>query len=233
MSENSFFNAQQLTALEHWNKRGFCTRATLLARLVDQLPETAELAKQKILLRALFAKAEHLEQANPLIGPTGESNVLYLTGRGESLVYGSESASPLAILGLVIAALMTGNAVILHAPQHAEWAAQLCRLLHQIGVPSNILTPCHDDSLAQLLATPALKLMCAACDVQEAIRLSRQLAAREGVLVPLVAETDSMQCTQLLQPDFLWRLVTEKTRTINTTAVGGNASLLALGSAAI
>jgi delta 1-pyrroline-5-carboxylate dehydrogenase len=36
-----------------------------------------------------------------------------------------------------------------------------------------------------------------------------------------------------VNPDFLLRLVTEKTRTINTTATGGNAALLELGSSAV
>ncbi len=233
MFDNTFLNAQHVAVLEHWDRRGFRSRANLLATIVDQLPETAELAKQKTLLRALLAKADGLDQADTLLGPTGESNVLYLAGRGDTLVYGSETTSPLAILGLVVAALMTGNAVILHAPYHADWAEQVCRLLYQVGVPSNILTLSQDDSLEQLLATQTLKLMCAACGVLETIDLGRQLAAREGVLVPLVTEIDSVQCSHLLQPDFLWRFVTEKTRTINTTAVGGNASLLALGSASI
>ena len=50
----------------------------------------------------------------------------------------------------------------------------------------------------------------------------RSLAQRSGVLVQYAAETDPQGCSTLLQPDHLLRFVTEKTRTINTTAVGGN-----------
>jgi delta 1-pyrroline-5-carboxylate dehydrogenase len=35
--------------------------------------------------------------------------------------------------------------------------------------------------------------------------------------------------SEMLTPDYLYRFVTERVRTINTTAIGGNASLLELG----
>jgi len=47
------------------------------------------------------------------------------------------------------------------------------------------------------------------------------LAARDGALVPLVPTAEDM-------PIALWRLVAERALCVNTTAAGGNASLMTL-----
>jgi len=61
-------------------------------------------------------------------------------------------------------------------------------------------------------------LVAGAADRVQALRVG--VAARDGPLVPVVAAG----------PDGydLWRLVSERTLTVNTTASGGNASLLSL-----
>jgi RHH-type transcriptional regulator, proline utilization regulon repressor / proline dehydrogenase / delta 1-pyrroline-5-carboxylate dehydrogenase len=48
------------------------------------------------------------------------------------------------------------------------------------------------------------------------------LAAREGALVPVIETTET-------DPVPLWRLVAERAVCVNTTAAGGNASLMTLG----
>ena len=79
-------------------------------------------------------------KARPLPGPTGESNVLRLRGRGVFVAI-SPWNFPLAIfLGQVAAALMAGNAVVAKpAEQTPLIAAEAVRLLHQAGVPASAL----------------------------------------------------------------------------------------------
>ena len=76
----------------------------------------------------------------PLPGPTGESNVLRLRGRGVFVAI-SPWNFPLAIfLGQVAAALMAGNAVVAKpAEQTPLIAAEAVRLLHEAGVPPSAL----------------------------------------------------------------------------------------------
>ncbi|MFA0070912.1 1-pyrroline-5-carboxylate dehydrogenase, partial [Vibrio breoganii] len=67
---------------------------------------------------------------------------------------------------------------------------------------------------------------------QTAQAINLQLAKRDGAIVGLVAETDLATMNVANDPHLSLRFITERTRTINITAVGGNATLLELGSEA-
>ena len=59
--------------------------------------------------------------------------------------------------------------------------------------------------------------------------ISQELANTDGILTQVISVTDMEGLSEMLTPDYLHRFVTERVRTINTTAIGGNASLLELG----
>ncbi|NTJ39281.1 1-pyrroline-5-carboxylate dehydrogenase, partial [Vibrio vulnificus] len=59
--------------------------------------------------------------------------------------------------------------------------------------------------------------------------LNLQLAKRDGAIVGLVSATDQAGALLAHDPHLSLRFITERTRTINITAVGGNATLLELG----
>jgi delta 1-pyrroline-5-carboxylate dehydrogenase len=224
----------QTTAIwEAWNRRGFADRCRLLEPILEQLPAHAEAAATVRLAKQLLQDAAALEPVIALPGPTGESNELYLTGRGVVLVLGNEQSTHSLITCQLLAALACGNAVALHWPEQAEWSSALVDACHQSGVPKGALVLSEATSSKDLLQTPDLRLVISSGTPEQIIALNRTLAAQDGVLIQLVAETDTTNCPQLVSPDFLLRLVTEKTRTINTTAVGGNATLLELGSSAV
>src|SRR5581483_11415198 len=84
--------------------------------------------------RDLFGASE------PMPGPTGESNVLGLRGRGVFVAI-SPWNFPLAIFtGQITAALMAGNAVVAKpAEQTPLIAFEAVRLLHEAGVPASAL----------------------------------------------------------------------------------------------
>jgi RHH-type proline utilization regulon transcriptional repressor/proline dehydrogenase/delta 1-pyrroline-5-carboxylate dehydrogenase len=126
-------------------------------------------------------------------GVTGESNVLTLRGRG-AWVCISPWNFPLAIfVGQVAAALATGNTVLAKpAEQTPGVAAAAVRLLHDAGVPSHALQLLHGtgDSIgAGLVALPGIAGVAFTGSTEVAKLIQRALAASDGPIVPLLAET--------------------------------------------
>jgi RHH-type proline utilization regulon transcriptional repressor/proline dehydrogenase/delta 1-pyrroline-5-carboxylate dehydrogenase len=136
--------------------------------------------------RALFGADETMP------GPTGESNVLRLRGRGVFVAI-SPWNFPLAIfLGQVTAALMAGNAVVAKpAEQTPLIAAEAIRLLHEAGVPASALHLVPGDGRigAALTAHPEVAGVVFTGSTEVARSINRALAAKDGPIVPLIAET--------------------------------------------
>jgi RHH-type proline utilization regulon transcriptional repressor/proline dehydrogenase/delta 1-pyrroline-5-carboxylate dehydrogenase len=125
-------------------------------------------------------------------GPTGESNILRLRGRGVFIAI-SPWNFPLAIfLGQVAAALMAGNAVIAKpAEQTPRIAAEAIRLLHEAGIPASALHLAQGDGRigAALVAHPDIAGVVFTGSTEVARSINRALAAKDGPIVPLIAET--------------------------------------------
>ncbi|MGH6765019.1 MAG: bifunctional proline dehydrogenase/L-glutamate gamma-semialdehyde dehydrogenase PutA, partial [Bradyrhizobium sp.] len=125
-------------------------------------------------------------------GPTGESNVLRLRGRGVFIAI-SPWNFPLAIfLGQVAAALMAGNSVVAKpAEQTPLVAAEAVRLLHEAGVPTFALHLAQGDGRigAALTAHPDVAGVVFTGSTEVARSINRSLAAKDGPIVPLIAET--------------------------------------------
>ncbi|MEW6769706.1 MAG: bifunctional proline dehydrogenase/L-glutamate gamma-semialdehyde dehydrogenase PutA [Pseudomonadota bacterium] len=128
----------------------------------------------------------------PMPGPTGESNVLRMRGRGV-IVAISPWNFPLAIfLGQVTAALMAGNSVVAKpAEQTPMIAAEAVALLHEAGVPQSALHLVQGDGLigAALVAHGDTAGVVFTGSTEVARSINRTLAARDGPIVPLIAET--------------------------------------------
>jgi RHH-type proline utilization regulon transcriptional repressor/proline dehydrogenase/delta 1-pyrroline-5-carboxylate dehydrogenase len=125
-------------------------------------------------------------------GPTGESNVLVLRGRGVFIAI-SPWNFPLAIfLGQVTAALMAGNAVVAKpAEQTPLIAAEAVSLLHEAGVPASALRLVQGDGRigADLVAHNDVAGVVFTGSTEVARSINRTLAAKDGPIVPLIAET--------------------------------------------
>jgi RHH-type proline utilization regulon transcriptional repressor/proline dehydrogenase/delta 1-pyrroline-5-carboxylate dehydrogenase len=136
--------------------------------------------------RKLFGDGETLP------GPTGESNVLRLRGRGVFVAI-SPWNFPLAIfLGQVTAALAAGNTVVAKpAEQTPLIATEAIRLLHEAGVPSSALHLLLGDGKigAALTAHPDIAGVVFTGSTEVARAINRALAAKDGPIVPLIAET--------------------------------------------
>jgi RHH-type transcriptional regulator, proline utilization regulon repressor / proline dehydrogenase / delta 1-pyrroline-5-carboxylate dehydrogenase len=158
--------------------------------LDDALPEVREATD---FCRYYAAEGSKLfGEDNTMPGPTGESNVLRLRGRGVFVAI-SPWNFPLAIfLGQVAAALMAGNAVVAKpAEQTPLIAAEAVRLLHEAGVPASALhlVPGDGSIGAALVAHADVAGVVFTGSTEVARSINRTLAAKDGPIVPLIAET--------------------------------------------
>ncbi|RDI61977.1 bifunctional proline dehydrogenase/L-glutamate gamma-semialdehyde dehydrogenase PutA [Microvirga subterranea] len=125
-------------------------------------------------------------------GPTGESNVLRLRGRGVFVAI-SPWNFPLAIfLGQVGAALMAGNAVVAKPAEQTPLIADLAvRILHEAGVPKTALHLIPGDGRigARLVENKDVAGVVFTGSTEVARIINRTLAAKDAAIVPLIAET--------------------------------------------
>jgi RHH-type transcriptional regulator, proline utilization regulon repressor / proline dehydrogenase / delta 1-pyrroline-5-carboxylate dehydrogenase len=164
-----------------------CEGGKTLDDALSELREAADFCRYYATQgRKLFGDGETMP------GPTGESNVLRLRGRG-AFVAISPWNFPLAIfLGQVTAALMAGNTVVAKpAEQTPLIAAEAIRLLHEAGVPVSALHLLPGDGAigAALTAHRDIAGVVFTGSTEVARAINRALAAKDGPIVPLIAET--------------------------------------------
>ncbi len=196
-----------------WNATALVTRAAVLRRAADaleaRLPEfcallvkeahktlgdcIAEVREAVDFCRYYADQAEERLCTQQLPGPTGESNELHLHGRGVFVCI-SPWNFPLAIFaGQVVAALVAGNSVAAKpAEQTPAVAKRFVELLHAAGVPSDALALLHGpgETVGAALVNDARTAgVCFTGSTQVAKVINRTLAAKDGAIVPLIAET--------------------------------------------
>ncbi len=140
-----------------------------------------------------------------LPGPTGESNQFSLHPRGPVLCLGPDGDS---LLAQAVQALAAGNSVLAVAPN----ASDILTMLRNSGFPLATLDGCVDP---KSLASLPIHLLAYAGSSEERAALRIALADRAGPIVPLV--------TDLIDPI---AYCSERSVCIDTTAAGGNATLL-------
>jgi RHH-type proline utilization regulon transcriptional repressor/proline dehydrogenase/delta 1-pyrroline-5-carboxylate dehydrogenase len=101
---------------------------------------------------------------------------------------------PLAIFaGQITAALAAGNAVIAKpAEQTPLIAAAGVELMHRAGIPGDVIQLLPGDGKevgGPLVADPRITGVCFTGSTEVALLINRQLARRDGPVVPLIAET--------------------------------------------
>ena len=196
-----------------WSRTAVADRAAMLRAAADalehQLPRfcallvreafktwgdaVSEVREAVDFLRYYASEAERIMAPMAMPGPTGESNELRLVARG-TWVCISPWNFPLAIfMGQVAAALSTGNTVLAKpAEQTPGVALEAVRLLHAAGVPVAALHLLHgpgDTVGAALVAAPGVAGVVFTGSTQVARIIHRALAAKDGPIVPLIAET--------------------------------------------
>jgi RHH-type proline utilization regulon transcriptional repressor/proline dehydrogenase/delta 1-pyrroline-5-carboxylate dehydrogenase len=133
---------------------------------------------------------------HPLPGPAGERNSLQLHGRGVFVAI-SPWNFPLSIFtGQVAAALAAGDAVLAKpAEQTPRIAAAAVKLFHAAGLDPLLLalTPGDGEKVGQaLIAHPGCDGVAFTGGTDTAFAINRCLAARDGPIVPFIAETGGL-----------------------------------------
>jgi RHH-type proline utilization regulon transcriptional repressor/proline dehydrogenase/delta 1-pyrroline-5-carboxylate dehydrogenase len=205
--------AAAAAAYPRWNATPVESRAAILERAADRLEARraefmqllileagktvldalAEVREAVDFLRFYAAQARRLlAHAETLPGPTGEHNELQLHGRG-LFVCISPWNFPLAIYtGQIAAALVAGNPVIAKPAEQTNLvAAQMAQLLRDAGVPSYVFQNVLGEGElgAALVADPRIAGVAFTGSVEVAQLINRSLAARNGPIATLIAET--------------------------------------------
>ena len=207
------------SASHDWDAKGGDARAAILERAADlfeadRAPLLGLMVREagKTLANAqadLREAVDHLRYsavearrsfAEPiwLKGPTGECNELSLHGRGVFACI-SPWNFPLAIFtGQIAGALAAGNAVVAKpAEQTPLTAARAIKHLHAGGVPVDVLhlLPGRGETVgAALVRDPRIDGIAFTGSTDTGIGINRALAAREGPIVKLIAETGGQNC---------------------------------------
>ena len=206
--------ARAEAAAADWDALGAEARARILRRIADLYEENhtelmalavreagktvgdalAEVREAVDFCRYYAARgAEIFADSQRMPGPTGECNELRHAGRGVFLCI-SPWNFPLAIFtGQIVAALMAGNAVLAKpAEQTGLMAAAAVRLMQRAGVPGEVLQLLPGDGAAlggRLVKDARVGGVAFTGSVETGQAINRALAARDGAVVPLIAET--------------------------------------------
>src|SRR5690606_5741780 len=196
-----------------WNALPAASRAVILERAADLLEQrmprfmalctmeagktipdgVAEVREAVDFLRYYAEQARILVTPEALPGPTGETNTLQLAGRGVFACI-SPWNFPLAIfIGQVAAALVTGNSVLAKpAEQTTLIGFEAVKLLHEAGVPEAVLQLVPGDGAsvgAALTGDIRIAGVVFTGSNGTALAINRALAARDGAIGTLIAET--------------------------------------------
>ena len=131
-----------------------------------------------------------------LTGPVGETNTWQLFGRGVFACI-SPWNFPLAIFtGQIAAALAAGNAVIAKpAEQTPLIAAEAVRIFHKSGLAPDLLALLPGDGAsigAALVANAGIDGVAFTGGTETAWAINRSLSARNGPIIPFIAETGGL-----------------------------------------
>jgi RHH-type proline utilization regulon transcriptional repressor/proline dehydrogenase/delta 1-pyrroline-5-carboxylate dehydrogenase len=217
-------NAEKEWRFTDLNTRVSCVRQ-LLAKishveivddLADDLNSTIATARSQ-----LIDIERKLKSPQQLPGPTGESNTIYLENRGNIICYADETVSLNFWVQSIVTALATGNTVInVVSDLYYQEALAFREKFISTGAGEDVFQVARLNHLSTMLAHPALSgvVVDSKCSLKDYI--SQNLANRVGAILPLIS---SEYFDNLIQ-----RLLTEKTISIDTTASGGNTSLMTL-----
>jgi len=164
---------------------------------------------------------KRMKKPQDLPGPTGELNTIYLENRGNIICFADEKVSFHFWVMSLVTALATGNTVItVVSDLFYDEALAFRDKFISTGADLGVLQVAKLTHLEAMLAHPALAgvVVDSNCDLKH--YMSEKLSQRSGAILPVIT---SEYFDNLIQ-----RLLTEKTISIDTTASGGNTSLMTL-----
>ncbi len=185
-------------------------------------------ALNSVIARLPAALAEHARKAclvdrdlsfKPVLlsGPTGESNQLSLHGRGLVLCLGGGPEPRRSLMMQVFRSLMVGNLVKIPATVEGVDVQSITTAFAKEGLDSLLIIE-SEESIEVQLSDPGIALVMYDGGNEPKSAYRKKLAARAGTRIALVSSSAGNEM-----------LTVERVICTDTTASGGNASLLALG----
>ncbi|MDO8862859.1 bifunctional proline dehydrogenase/L-glutamate gamma-semialdehyde dehydrogenase PutA [Haliea sp. E1-2-M8] len=212
-----------------WARRGLHERVSTLRQFLASYARRPE-DNPLILEHTLTAVRDQLRYAAALLaapkilpGPTGESNSLRLEPRGCLLLVLDDDRYNGEYLMAAISALVAGNSVTAVATEELlpEWQALVAAMV-DAGFPASLLPLQPLAAASGLLLDPALGGVMVHARSRHLHAVAQLLATRDGPILPLIS---CVAPTTLLH-----QTLVEKSVSIDTTAAGGNASLMTMAS---
>jgi len=235
--EASFETLEQVDQMMHISKRAekqwlntklndrISSIRQLIAKLatvesVNQLADDLEKTLSDALTQ-LNSIENYIEAPRVMPGPTGESNKLYLEPRGCVVCYADKDTSVNFWVISIVTALATGNTVItVVSDLFYKEALDFRDKLLSTGIDEGVLQVAKHNQLKTILAHPYLAGAVIGSGCEHKSFVNTQLAARTGAILPVISSE--------YYDTLINRLLTEKTISIDTTASGGNTSLMTL-----
>ncbi|MBL8666027.1 MAG: bifunctional proline dehydrogenase/L-glutamate gamma-semialdehyde dehydrogenase PutA [Rhodospirillales bacterium] len=230
------FLAAAVAAATDWRRIPAARRAEVLEAAAAGIAANTAAEPVATALRSAAAHARaRWAQPLPLPGVTGERNQLWVRPLGVLACVCAGDHGRFAAT-MVAAALAAGNAVILARPAGPPDIA-LMEALAAAGLSSGLLTAApagSSASVADLLWDERLAAVAMAAPAADVAAAGRLLAERDGPIVRLIVcpgepfPTGGIGAPLSGTAAWFERFVHERTLTVDTTAAGGNAALLAL-----
>ncbi|MEQ8802020.1 MAG: hypothetical protein RLP45_08280, partial [Haliea sp.] len=217
------------TSGRSWARRDLNERVSILRQFLASYARRPD-DNPLILEHTLAAVREQLRFAVGLLaaprilpGPTGESNSLHLEPRGCLLLVLDDDRYNGEYLMAAVSALVAGNSVIGVATQELlpEWQP-LVQSMTAAGLPDSLFCLQPMAAARELLQDTALAGAMVHARSRHLHTVAQILATRDGPILPLIS---CVTPSTLLQQTML-----EKSVSIDTTAAGGNASLMTMAS---
>ncbi|NMH60313.1 bifunctional proline dehydrogenase/L-glutamate gamma-semialdehyde dehydrogenase PutA [Alteromonas ponticola] len=189
----------------------------ILEEFADDLNRTLATSRQQI-----TNVERKLAKATELPGPTGESNKLYLEPRGVLVCFADKEVTFEYWTLSIVTALATGNVVVsVVSETFYEEALEFQRKFEDTGAEKGIFQVARLQHLHDLVMNPHLAGVVVDSNTERTAQISAMLASREGgAILPVISAE--------YNDNLIQRLMTEKTISIDTTASGGNTSLMTL-----
>jgi RHH-type proline utilization regulon transcriptional repressor/proline dehydrogenase/delta 1-pyrroline-5-carboxylate dehydrogenase len=164
---------------------------------------------------------KRLKKPTLLPGPTGESNILYLESRGVLVCFADKDVIFEYWTLSIVTALATGNVVISVVSEvfYAE-ALEFRQQFIATGAPAGVFQIAKLQHLEALLSEEALAGVVIDSKSARSTYIMQKLAERSGSILPVI--------TAEYNDHLIQRLLSEKTVSTDTTASGGNTSLMTL-----
>lgn len=191
-------------------------KVDIVEELADDLNSTLAAARSQII------KIEkHLKRPVELPGPTGESNRLYYEPRGVLVCFADKDVTFEYWTLSIVTALATGNTVIsVVSDLFYDEAIAFQDKFNATQAPTGVLQVAKLSHMQALLSHEKLAGVVIDSNSDRRAYIASSLAEREGAILPVI--------TSEYSDNLIQRLLTEKAVSNDTTASGGNTSLMTL-----